>query len=212
MRKLLALATLLGVTALVAGSAFAGNGPPHPGFYVDGTVYRTVGTPTDFSGTGAPASSFDTIYQFAGRGRPEQFNVATAAPGDRDFNGGRWRVKVLGFPSGYQAAVASGDQRQRGDRQRRGARHGVGGRRRRRRRRPAGVVRVPGDPALARKGLSETAGKIVGRGFGRAPRHAGSQNLRPAFQLPFPEQPAPLRSKRPPAPFLPRTPRRCTGA
>ena len=112
MRKLLALATLLGVTALVAGSAFAGNGPPHPGFYVDGTVYRTVGTPTDFSGTGAPASSFDTIYEFnAGlpAGQMNQLNVATAAPGDQDYNGGRWRVKVLGFPNGYGAAVASGD-------------------------------------------------------------------------------------------------------
>jgi hypothetical protein len=111
MTKLLALATMLGITAVVAGSAFAG-GPPGASFYVDGTLYRTVGTPTDFTRTGAPASSFDTIYQFQGA---QPFNVATAAPGDRDFNGGRWRVQFLTFPSGYQAALMSADANDSGD-------------------------------------------------------------------------------------------------
>jgi hypothetical protein len=46
-----------------------------PSFYVDGVLYRTVGTPTDLSGTGAPADSFDVIYEFFGL----QPNVATAA-------------------------------------------------------------------------------------------------------------------------------------
>ncbi len=104
MTRLLALLTVLGV-AVFAGSAYAGNGPPHVGFYVDGTTYRTVGTPTDLSGTRAPDHAFDTIYEFSGT----QLNVATAAPGDQDYNGGRWRVQVLGFPSGYGAALASGD-------------------------------------------------------------------------------------------------------
>ena len=49
----------------VAGSALAaGNGAggvTGPAFYVDGVLYRTVNTPTDLSGTGAPAHSFDTI-------------------------------------------------------------------------------------------------------------------------------------------------------
>jgi hypothetical protein len=105
MTRLLALAAALAAAAIVAGSALAGNGPPHVGFYVDGTAYRTVGTPTGLSGTGAPAHSFDTIYEFSGA----QLNVATAAPGDQDYNGGRWRVQVLGFPSGYAAALASAD-------------------------------------------------------------------------------------------------------
>ncbi len=90
MRRLLgglAVATLL--TALAAGSTFAGNGPPHLGFYVDGQTYRTVGTPTDFFGTGAPESTFDRIYDLGGNGL---LNVAEAKPGDRDFNGGRWMV------------------------------------------------------------------------------------------------------------------------
>ncbi len=106
MKTLLALASVVAVAAIGAGSGYAGNGPPHLGFYVDGAVYRTVGTPTDLSGTGAPDSAFDTLYDFSGA---QALNVATAAPGDRDFNGGRWRVQVLGFPQGYAAALATGD-------------------------------------------------------------------------------------------------------
>lgn len=90
MRRLitsLAAATL--VAGLTVGSAFAGGGPPHIGFYVDGQLYRTVGTPTDFTNTGAPASTFDVIYDLGGNGI---LNVAEAKPGDRDFNGGRWMV------------------------------------------------------------------------------------------------------------------------
>lgn len=72
----------------IAASTVAAGGPPSLGFYVDGVRYRTVGTPTDFSTTGAPASSFDRIYAL-GAGLA---NVAEAKPGDRDFNGGRWMV------------------------------------------------------------------------------------------------------------------------
>ena len=72
----------------IAASTVAAGGPPSLSFYVDGVRFRTVGTPTDFSRTGAPASSFDRIYAL-GAGLA---NVAEAKPGDRDFNGGRWIV------------------------------------------------------------------------------------------------------------------------
>ncbi len=72
----------------VAVSTVAAGGPPKPAFYVDGVQYRTVGTPTDFSGTGAPAHSYDRIFAL-GEGLT---NVAEAKPGDRDYNGGRWMV------------------------------------------------------------------------------------------------------------------------
>jgi len=102
-------ATLLAVPAAVAaGIAFAGPaqaGVSGPAFWIDGELYRTVATPTDLSGTGAPASTYDAIYSFAGNQR----NVAEAKPGDTDFNGGRWQVHQLAFPSGYAAALASGD-------------------------------------------------------------------------------------------------------
>jgi hypothetical protein len=100
------LSVLIAVLVVAAvGVSSAAGGVSGPSFYVDGTVYRTVGTPTDLTGTGAPDHTFDTIYEFFGN----QLNVATAAPGDRDYNGGRWRVQLLGFPSGYAAALASAD-------------------------------------------------------------------------------------------------------
>jgi hypothetical protein len=107
MKRLAVLVSVLAATLAGAGTAAAGGagGVTGPSFYVDGVLYRTVGTPTDLSGTGAPAASFDTIYDFGGN----QPNVATAAPGDPGYNGGRWRVQLLAFPSGYAAAVASAD-------------------------------------------------------------------------------------------------------
>jgi hypothetical protein len=111
--RLLVLAVVLVIAAVAVGSAAAtgAGGVTGPAFYVDGELYRTVGTPTDLSGTGARAHSYDTIYEFFGN----QPNVATAAPGDRGYNGGRWRVQLLAFPSGYTAAVASADSNGSGD-------------------------------------------------------------------------------------------------
>jgi hypothetical protein len=113
MRKALFTALVAGVvlvaSATIAGAAGAG-GVGGPAFYVDGSLYRTVGTPTDLTGTGAPASSFDTIYEFFG----VQTNVATAAPGDPGYNGGRWMVHGLEFAD-YDAAVAAFDTNDSGD-------------------------------------------------------------------------------------------------
>lgn len=107
MRKLVAGLAVIAATAAVP---FASAGVTGPAFYVDGQLYRTVGTPTDFTGTGAPAKSYDLIYDFGGL----QPNVATAAPGDRDYNGGRWLVHGLSFAD-YGAAVAAHDANGSGD-------------------------------------------------------------------------------------------------
>jgi hypothetical protein len=113
MRSLLLAALVSGLTILAfAGVATAGGsgGVTGPAFYVDGQLYRTVNTPTDLSKTGAPDSSFDTIYEFFGL----QPNVATAAPGDPGFNGGRWMVHGLQFAN-YAAAVAQYDSNDSGN-------------------------------------------------------------------------------------------------
>ena len=104
----------LAVAALFAVSLAAYAGVSGPAFYVDGELYRTVGTPTDFSDIGAPDHSFDTIYQFSGA---QPMNVATAAPGDPGFNGGRWQVEFIAYAEGesYSSALAAFDANGSGD-------------------------------------------------------------------------------------------------
>lgn len=102
------LATALAATALLtsvaAASAFAGSAP-HIGFYADGTLWRTEGTTTDFTNTGAPTSSFEAIYAL-GNGL---INVAAAAPGDPGFRGGRWMVLPVTWNT-TPVQLTSGDQ------------------------------------------------------------------------------------------------------
>ena len=87
MRPLTSFATgVLLAVAIAAPVGAAGAGPPHDAFLVDGVLYRTVGTPNDLSGTGAPAATYDALYAFGG----VQTDIAAAAPGDVDYNGGRW--------------------------------------------------------------------------------------------------------------------------
>jgi hypothetical protein len=105
-RKLLALTVGAAAMFTVVATAVAGNGPPHLGIYVNGVLYRTVGTPTDFSGTGAPPASFETLYNF---GTAQSASVATAAPGDPGFRGGRWQVHAIVFNSSYAATVLAHD-------------------------------------------------------------------------------------------------------
>src|ERR671937_878621 len=92
-----------GAVAVGAARAAGSGGVTGPAFYVNGQLYRTVNTPTDLSKTGAPASSFDTIYDFGGL----QPNVATAAPGDEGYNGGRWRVHALSLIKSAAAGTAT---------------------------------------------------------------------------------------------------------
>ena len=113
MRTTLALAASeLAALAVASGAAAGGSGGvTGPAIYVDGVLFRTVGTPTDLSGTGAPVSSFQTIYSFAGL----QPDVATAGPGDPGFKGGRWQVHALAFTTSYAATVAAHDANGSGD-------------------------------------------------------------------------------------------------
>lgn len=107
-RTIVVLAATAMTATIPAGIASAGV--TGPAFYVDGSLYRTVGTPTDLAGTGAPAHSWDVIYEFDGL----QPNVAEAAPGDTDYNGGRWQVHLLSF-SDYADAVDAFDANDSGD-------------------------------------------------------------------------------------------------
>jgi hypothetical protein len=94
-RRLVAGAAAVTLLASIGASGVLAGGPPSLGFYVDDVRYRTVGTPTDFFGTGAPESTYDKIFNL-GTG----INVAEAKPGDKDFNGGRWLVYTVTWAAG----------------------------------------------------------------------------------------------------------------
>ena len=106
----LAVVAATAMTAAVAGAAGSG-GVTGQAFYVNGQLYRTVNTPTDLSGTGAPLHSFDTIYALAG----QPYNVATAAPGLPEYNGGRWMVHAIAYNTSWAATVAAHDANGSGD-------------------------------------------------------------------------------------------------
>ena len=94
-RRIASAAAAVTLLASIGASGVLAGGPPSLAFYIDDVRYRTVGTPTDFFGTGAPESTYDKIYNL-GTG----INVAEAKPGDRDFNGGRWLVYVVTWAAG----------------------------------------------------------------------------------------------------------------
>jgi hypothetical protein len=65
---------------------------------------------TDTSFSNPPAHSTDIIYNFAMSGLTGQRSVSEAAPGDREFNGGRWSVKIVVFtPEGIDVHDPDGD-------------------------------------------------------------------------------------------------------
>jgi len=104
---LVALAFAASPILLVPNAAAAGV--TGPAFYVDGELYRTVGTPAILPE--GPAFSHDVIYAF---GDFQGHNVAVAAPGDTDYNGGRWEVHGLGFDD-FAGALAEFDLNDSGD-------------------------------------------------------------------------------------------------
>ena len=105
LRRLAAAVSAAALLLAVAASAVAAGGPPNLAFYVDDVRYRTVGTPTDFSNTGAPAFTYDKIYAL-GSGL---INVAEAKPGDTDFNGGRWAVYPITWAPGVTPVQLTND-------------------------------------------------------------------------------------------------------
>jgi hypothetical protein len=104
-RRVTAGASAVALVASIGASGVLAGGPPSLSFYVDDVRYRTVGTPTDFFGTGAPESTYDKIYNL-GTG----INVADAKPGDRDFNGGRWLVYAVTWADGVTPVQYTNDQ------------------------------------------------------------------------------------------------------
>jgi len=95
------LALSLGVAtcALVIGgttSLFAGRATVvASAIWAHDHLYGTAATDTSFKSP--PENTTDIIFSFAGSGLDGQRSVSEAAPGDRDYNGGRWNVMSVAY-------------------------------------------------------------------------------------------------------------------
>jgi len=81
---------LVAALSAIGSMAYAKKlGPPGGTIYAHDRMFRTIATPANLPNHG----KFDTIYVL-GDGLA---NVADAAPGDMEFNGGRWEVRPVEF-------------------------------------------------------------------------------------------------------------------
>jgi hypothetical protein len=88
-RRILVL-SLVAAVLVVSSVTFAKKlGPPGGQIYANDRMFRTIETPTDLPNHG----KFDTIYVLGDMLVP----VADAAPGEMEYNGGRWEVRVVEF-------------------------------------------------------------------------------------------------------------------
>lgn len=85
---LAAVATIaLLFTFCAVPTATAAQGPPTNTIYANDELFTGVNAPRDLPNQG----KFDTIYVLGADLKP----VADSAPGDTDYNGGRWEVRIV---------------------------------------------------------------------------------------------------------------------
>lgn len=103
MKRTIVLLVLCVVLAAVAVS-YAENGAMRisEAIWANGNIYDTIITPATF--VSPPEHSTDMIYSFMMSGLEGQRSVAESAPGDRDYNGGRWDVQMVVFTADGMAA------------------------------------------------------------------------------------------------------------
>ena len=95
MKKRFIILALVALMLALPTAAFAGHGPtravpPHGTFYANDETYRSVVTPAHLPDNGQ--GNFDILYMFPDCGSCAP--VSDAAPGDTDYNGGRWAVHL----------------------------------------------------------------------------------------------------------------------
>jgi hypothetical protein len=81
---LIAIVVVFALTLVVVTSAQVG--PPSGTIYAHDVAYQVIATPNSLPDRG----NFDTLYVFPDCA--DCASVSESAPGDTDYNGGRWRV------------------------------------------------------------------------------------------------------------------------
>lgn len=91
LRKRTILSVLGTVLFALSGSVVAGAPNFGPALWADGELYGTKGTTTLPAPNAHNVQSFDVLYAVKNSNNPEgQLAVAEAAPGNPNYNGGRW--------------------------------------------------------------------------------------------------------------------------
>ncbi len=94
LRKVTLIVSVLALSLMVVGTASANPGKPSfgPELYGDGEVWGTKGAAAIPAPNGEKnLQSFDKLFVITNSNNPgDQLPVAEAAPGNPDYNGGRW--------------------------------------------------------------------------------------------------------------------------
>lgn len=95
LRKLSILFLVLALSLIAVIPAFADAGKPNfsAGVFADGEAWGTKATTTLPAPNGKNDQSFDPIFVFT-NGANGQLPVGEAAPGNPNYNGGRWSVHL----------------------------------------------------------------------------------------------------------------------
>ncbi|KAB1188151.1 MULTISPECIES: hypothetical protein [Haloferax] len=101
-------ALTLGVSAAGTAAADASNNPAKPGrIYADDRLFATADVTDLPKPNGRNDHSFDELYVFVDG---SQHAVTEAAPGERDFNGGRWSVTTVEWKESPTETVTNDDR------------------------------------------------------------------------------------------------------
>lgn len=89
---------------LAAATVQAGPGTPNfsPAIYGDGQIWGTKGTTSLPAPNGHNMQSFDKLFVFpeGAETAPGQLPISEAAPGNPDYNGGRWATYTIFWVQG----------------------------------------------------------------------------------------------------------------
>lgn len=91
LRKISVLTLVLVLSLVFAVPALADGPNFNPAIYADGEAWGTKGTASLPAPTDNTEQSFDKLFRFT-NGVEGQLPVAEAAPGNPDYNGGRWHA------------------------------------------------------------------------------------------------------------------------
>ena len=93
-RKSVVVFAVLVMALVLAIPAFAGAPNFGPAIFADGEAFGTKGLGALPAPNGRNDQSFDKLFMFV-NGADGQLAVAEAAPGNPDFNGGRWAAYTV---------------------------------------------------------------------------------------------------------------------